>query len=258
MTGLDTFLLGSAASLVAGLGTGLGGLAIYAVRRMTTALETLLMSLAAGIMLAASAFSLLIPALEAAEPDVGPVGAGLVASAALLLGAGAFWTAHRYIPHEHFFKGREGQDIVHVRRLWLFVLAIAIHNFPEGLAVGAGFGGDDQARSMALATGILIQNMPEGFIVAMALVALGNARRAAFLVALLTGMVEPVGGVLGAGAVAFVEPLLPWALGFAAGAMLFVVGGEMIPETHRKGYESRATFGLLLGFCLMLMLDQSL
>jgi ZIP family zinc transporter len=113
-------------------------------------------------------------------------------------------------------------------------------------------------RSIALATGILIQNMPEGFIVAMALVALNNSARTAFLVALMTGLVEPVGGMIGSGAVAFVDPLLPWALSFAAGAMLFVIGGEMIPETHRKGYESRATFGLLAGFCIMLVLDQSL
>ncbi len=258
MAGLDTFLLGSAASLVAGLGTGLGALAIYAVRRMTLALETLLMSLAAGIMLAASAFSLLIPALEAAEPTAGAFGAGLIASAAVLLGAGLFWLVHHYVPHEHFIKGREGQDLLEVKRLWLFVLAITIHNFPEGLAVGAGFGGEDQARSIALTLGILIQNMPEGFIVAAALVALGNGRRLAFLVALLTGLVEPVGGLFGAGAVAFVQPLLPWALAFSAGAMLFVIGGEMIPETHRKGYESRATFGLLLGFCLMLIIDQAL
>jgi ZIP family zinc transporter len=258
MSGLDTFLLGSVASLVAGLGTGLGGLAIYAVRRLTTALETLLMSLAAGIMLAASAFSLLIPALEAAEPEVGSLGAGVVASVALMLGATLFWLAHHYVPHEHFFKGREGQDILHVKRLWLFIIAITIHNFPEGLAVGAGFGGDDQARSIALATGILIQNMPEGFIVAMAMVALGYSRWVAFVISLFTGLVEPVGGLLGAGAVAFVEPLLPWALSFAAGAMLFVIGGEMIPETHRKGYESRATFGLLVGFCIMLLLDQAL
>jgi ZIP family zinc transporter len=258
MSGVDTFVLGSLASLLAGLGTGIGGLFVYLVRRMTLALETLLMSMAAGVMLAASAFSLLIPALEAAAPDFGDAGAGLVASLGVLIGAAAFWTAHHYVPHEHFFKGREGQDLVQVKRLWLFVLAITIHNFPEGLAVGAGFGGPDQSKSIALATGILVQNMPEGFIVAMALIALNYPRRTAVLIALLTGLVEPVGGLLGAGAVAFVEPLLPWTMAFAAGAMLFVIGGEMIPETHRKGYESRATFGLMIGFCLMLTIDQSL
>ncbi|WP_119166915.1 ZIP family metal transporter [Algihabitans albus] len=258
MAGFDTFLLGTAASLVAGLGTGLGALAIFAVRRMTAALETLLMSMAAGIMLAASVLSLLLPAIEAAEPTAGATGAGLIASTAVLLGGGLFWLVHRYVPHEHFVKGREGRDSLEVRRLWLFVLAITIHNFPEGLAVGAGFGGDDPERSIALTLGILVQNMPEGFIVAAALVALGYRRRPAFLVALLTGLVEPVGGLLGAGAVAFVAPLLPWALAFAAGAMLFVIGGEMIPETHRRGFESRATFGLLIGFCLMVMIDQTI
>ncbi len=258
MAGYDTFLLGSAASLVAGLGTGLGALAIFVVRRPTAALETTLMSLAAGIMLAASVFSLLMPALEAAEPSAGPVGAGLIASAAFLIGGGLFWLAQQHMPHGHLTTGREGQDDLEVKRLWLFVLAITIHNFPEGLAVGAGFGGDDQSRSVALTLGILIQNMPEGFIVAAALVALGYPHGRAFFVALLTGLVEPFGGLLGAGAVTFVAPLLPWALAFAAGAMLFVIGGAMIPETHRKGFESRAVFGLLIGFCLMVMIDQTI
>jgi ZIP family zinc transporter len=177
---------------------------------------------------------------------------------AVLGGGGLFWLAHHYLPHEHFVKGREGRggpDAITSRRLWLFIIAICLHNFPEGLAVGAGFGQEDLGASIALALGIAIQNMPEGFIVAAALVALGYAVRASFWLALLTGLIEPVGGVIGAGAVALVQPALPWALGMAAGAMIFVVAGEMIPETHRKGFEGRATLGLLFGFALMLLLD---
>jgi ZIP family zinc transporter len=264
MTQQEIFLLGSLASLIAGLGTGLGALPIFAIQRLSTSLETTLLALSGGIMLAASAFSLLIPSLEVASgSNTHQSLAGLLVATGTLLGGTTFWLVHRYIPHEHFTKGREScpethKDSLFFKRLWLLIIAITLHNFPEGLAVGVGFGGSDSQSGWALTTGIAIQNMPEGFIVALALVSLGYSRGLAFLVALFTGLVEPVGGLVGAGAVAYVEPLLPWALAFAAGAMLFVVGGEMIPETHRKGYETQATFGLLVGFCLMIVLDTAL
>lgn len=259
MGAMEVVLRGGLGSLLAGLGTGLGALPIFLLRRMSPAVETTLLSLAAGIMLAAAAFSLLIPGLEAAElRGYGARGAAVAMACAVLAGGGIFWLAHRYLPHEHFVKGREGPDVpdsLTSRRLWLFIFAICLHNFPEGLAVGAGFGQDDLGASIALALGIAIQNMPEGFIVAAALVALGYGIGLSFWLALLTGLIEPVGGLVGAGAVALVQPALPWALGLAAGAMIFVVAGEMIPETHRKGFESRATIALLCGFALMLLLD---
>ncbi|MEX0760604.1 MAG: ZIP family metal transporter [Tistlia sp.] len=256
---MEVVLRGGLASLLAGLGTGVGAFAIFFLRRMSPALETTLLSLAAGIMLAAAAFSLLLPGLEVAElRGYGESGAAIVMALSVLAGGGLFWVANRFVPHEHFVKGREGPggpDAVTSRRLWLFIIAICLHNFPEGLAVGAGFGQDDLGASIALTVGIAIQNMPEGFVVAAALVALNYGVRLSFWLALLTGLIEPVGGILGAAAVALVQPALPWALGLAAGAMIFVVAGEMIPETHRKGFESRATLGLLCGFALMLLLD---
>lgn len=259
MGAMDIVLRGGLGSLLAGLGTGLGALPIFLLRRMSPAVETTLLSLAAGIMLAAAAFSLLLPGLEAAEArGYGAQGAAVALAFAVLAGGGIFWLAHHCLPHEHFVKGREGPgapDSVTSRRLWLFITAICLHNFPEGLAVGAGFGQDDLGASIALALGIAIQNIPEGFIVAAALVALGYRVGPSFWLAFLTGLIEPVGGLVGAGAVAVVQPALPWALGLAAGAMIFVVGGEMIPETHRKGLEGRATIGLLCGFSLMLLLD---
>jgi ZIP family zinc transporter len=221
-----------------------------------------LLSGAGGIMLAASAFSLLLPGLDVAAGTVGNDAlAGIMIAAGTLLGGTAFWAVHNFLPHEHFIKGAESGagisegDQLLAKRLWFFILAITLHNFPEGLAVGVGFGGSDEAAGWALTLGIGIQNMPEGFIVALAMVSLGYSKMIAFAVAFLTGLVEPAGGLVGASAVAFVQPLLPWALAFAAGAMLFVVGGEIIPETHRKGRETEATFGLLLGFCLMIVLD---
>lgn len=259
MGAAEIVLLGGLGSLLAGLGTGVGALPIFLLRRMNPAVETTLLSLAAGVMLAAAAFSLLIPGLEAAEArGYGARGGAVVMAVSVMAGGAFFWFGHRLLPHEHFFKGREGPegpDALTAHRLWLFIIAICLHNLPEGLAVGAGFGQPDLGASVALATGIALQNMPEGFIVAAALVSLGYSVRLSFWLALLTGLIEPVAGIAGAGAVALVEPFLPWALGLAAGAMIFVVGGEMIPETHRKGYENRATIGLLGGFSLMLLLD---
>jgi ZIP family zinc transporter len=139
--------------------------------------------------------------------------------------------------------------------VWLFIIAITLHNFPEGMAVGVGFAGGDVRNGVPLAIGIGLQNIPEGFAVALSLISVGNSTARAFWVATLTGLVEPVGGVIGAGVVSLAEPLMPVILGMAAGAMLFVISDEIIPETHRRGYENVATFSLLGGFVVMMMLD---
>ena len=145
-----------------------------------------------------------------------------------------------------------------LRRTWLFVFAIALHNLPEGLAIGVAYAGTDIARASALTMGIAIQDIPEGLVVAVALVAVGYSRVRAVMLAVATGLLEPVGAVLGASIVEYSILMLPWGLGFAAGAMLFVVSHEIIPESHRKGHEVSATVGLLLGFVLMMFLDTSL
>jgi zinc transporter, ZIP family len=135
------------------------------------------------------------------------------------------------------------------------VIAITIHNFPEGMAVGVGFGGGDVAKGVSLATGIGLQNAPEGLAVALALRGQGYSRGKSFWVALLTGLVEPVGGVLGAALVSVSVYALPWGLAFAAGAMLYIISHEIIPETHRHGHQNRATVGLMVGVILMMFLD---
>ncbi|MEX2408987.1 MAG: ZIP family metal transporter, partial [Rhodovibrionaceae bacterium] len=145
-----------------------------------------------------------------------------------------------------------------IKRLWLFVLAITLHNFPEGLAVGVGAVQEDTGKGLALTLGILAQNIPEGLIAAIALYALGYGLWPAFGLSALTGLVEPIGGLLGAAAVGLSAALLPWALAVSAGAMITVVGGEMIPETHRAGHENRATAALIVGFAAMLLLDSGL
>ena len=163
----------------------------------------------------------------------------------------------RFLPHGHFILGHEGPSS-RVKKIWLFIIAITIHNFPEGLAVGVGFGGDDIANDTSLAIGIGPQNMPEGLAVALPLLGLGYSRQKAIGIATLTGLVEPVGGLLGVAAVSVFHPILALGLAFAAGAILFVISDEIIPETHAKGRSRLATFGIIAGFIVMMALDNLL
>ena len=252
-TGADIVWLGFLGSLLAGLGTGVGGLGVFAVRTLSPKLEDALLSAAAGIMLAASFFSLLLPAIEHGERQfcAKPLAVAVVV-AGLLLGAVALHLVHRLVPHEHFIAGREGPEAAALRRIWLFVLAITLHNFPEGMAVGVGFAGGDVANGVSIATGIGLQNIPEGLAVAVSLLAVRYSRLHAFLIALVTGLAEPVGGLFGAVAVWLAAPLMPFTLGFAACAMLFIISDEIIPETHRRGFETLATFSLMIGFAIMM------
>ncbi|PUE03602.1 MAG: ZIP family metal transporter [Candidatus Sedimenticola endophacoides] len=240
---------GFLASLGAGLLTGVGALGVYFVSRLSPRLEDGLLSFAAGIMLAASFFSLILPAIAYGEAQVGdrPV-AVLIVIVGILCGALVLSVLHRLLPHEHFFAGHEGPESAALGRIWLFVIAITMHNFPEGMAVGVGFSGGDIAKGLSLATGIGIQNIPEGLAVSLSLMAVGYSRAKAVGYGFLTGLAEPLGGLFGAIAGSLAGPLMPWTLAFAAGAMLFVISDEIIPETHRRGYETQATFSLLAGF----------
>lgn len=248
--GASAFWSGVTGSLIAGVGTGFGALPIFLRRRWGERGQTLMLAVAAGIMLAATLFSLILPALELGAARSGSaLAAAAVAAAGVLLGGAAIWGFHSLAPHGHGVERREGEPKPW-SRYWLFVLAITLHNFPEGLSVGVAWGaGRDEGLSITV--GILLQNLPEGLAVAAALIAAGYSRLRAFAVSFGTGLVEPVGGIVGAAAVA----LLPWALAFAAGAMLFVVAGEIIPETHRGGRERLSTFSLAAGFCLMMLVD---
>lgn len=248
--------LGGAASLAAGAATAVGAAAVFLVRSISQRLNDALLGFSAGVMLAASFFSLIIPGIDRAKADLGSTALGaLVVMAAVMLGAVAISAINRYMPHEHFVLGHQGIEIRALRQIWLFVFAITLHNFPEGLAVGVGYGAGDIAGANVLALGIGLQNIPEGLAVAVALRALGYERLTCFSIGGATGLVEPVGGLLGISAVTLFAPLLPWGLGFAAGAMLFVVSNEIVPETHRSGHEQAATFGLMTGLAIMTFLD---
>jgi zinc transporter, ZIP family len=256
LLGLSTIQVGVLASLVAGLFTAVGAIPIFFLRRISQATEDAMMGFGAGVMLAAVAFELVLPAAEIAGAQYDSVGMAIVVlTVGVGLGGGFLLLVHRMVPHEHFFIGpQSGGDRAKVRRVYLFVFAIALHNLPEGLAVGVGFGGDVR-DGITLAVGIGLQNMPEGLIVAVALLSLGYSKGAAFGISLLTGLVQPIGGLIGVTAVSLMAALLPWALAFAGGAMLFVISHEIIPESHRKGHEAKATLGVLVGFVALLAID---
>jgi zinc transporter, ZIP family len=248
--------VGLLVSLLAGLSTAVGALPVFFTRRIAPWLQDGLLGFAAGVMLAATAFSLVVPALGHAG---GGWGGAAVVGAGILLGGVFLDLIDRYAPHEHFIKGPEGGGAnSQLAGIWLFVIAITIHNFPEGLAVGVATGSGDLANGLSVAIGIGLQNVPEGLAVAVALLGQGYTPLYAFGVSLLTGLVEPVGGLVGAGAVTMGQGILPWALAFAAGAMLFVIMDEIIPETHKRGNERVATFMMLAGFIVMMALDTAL
>lgn len=238
--------IGSIASLLAGLATGAGAIPVLFIRRVSDRLLDAMLGFSAGVMLAAASFSLIVPAIDLGGPWVAVLG--------IVLGAFILHLIDRFVPHFHPALGLEGRPS-RLSRIWLFVLAITIHNFPEGLAVGVSFGSGDIAAGLVIATAIGLQNMPEGLAVALPLLREGYSRRKALWYGTLTGLIEPVGGLLGVALVSVFIAILPWGLAFAAGAMLFVVSDEMIPESHRKGFEREATFGLIAGFVIMMLLD---
>jgi ZIP family zinc transporter len=205
------------------------------------------------------AFSLLLPGIEAGTQLTGHAlkGAGLVVlgmglGVLLMLGLDAF------TPHEHDKTGPCGPGHERCQRVWLFVMAVAIHNLPEGMAVGVGFAQGDMSVGLPLATAIALQDIPEGLAVAMTLRAIGTPGWKAVGIAALGGLLEPLGALIGVSLVGSSALAYPVGLGLAAGAMLFVVSHEVIPETHRNGHQTTATLGLMAGFALMMVLDTSL
>jgi ZIP family zinc transporter len=253
---METVAIGFVASLIAGLATGVGALPILLTVNMTERFQGVLLGLGGGVMLGATSFSLIVPGVEAAiAQGYSRPNAAFILSVGILLGAGLIWFAHENFPHEHFFKGREGSARQNFERIWLFIVAITLHNFPEGLAVGVGFGGENPSGGLALATGIGLQNMPEGLVVALALRNLRYSINYSLGVSFLTGLVEPIGGIVGASVVSLAQPILPWAMAFAAGAMLFVIVDEIIPEINCKGLAQEGTFGVMTGFVAMMFMD---
>ena len=242
--------------MTAALATALGATPVLFSQQYSQKTYTILLGFGAGVMLAACSFSLIIPGLQLARTGgLGSFNSAVVVGSGIVLGALLMLFMDRYIPHEHFDKGREGPDSAAFKRVWLFVIAITLHNLPEGLSIGLAFAGANFMSAQALAMGISIQDIPEGMVVAVALRAIGYSRVGSFSLSVLAGLVEPLAALLGILLVGFNPALLPIGLGFAAGAMLFVISHEIIPESHRGGRERYATTGLVVGFVLMMFLD---
>jgi len=254
--GVRLALLGGVAGFAA---TALGALPALVLRAIPQRVEDSLLGLAAGMMLAASAFSLLIPGIEAGASllDSRALGAAVVVFG-MALGVLLMLGLDEFTPHEHDKTGPCGPGAERCGRIWLFVFAIALHNLPEGMAIGVSFSQADLAVGMPLTTAIALQDIPEGLAVALALRGAGFAPGLSVLVAAVSGVLEPIGALLGVGLSSGLALAYPLGLGLAAGAMIFVVSHEVIPETHRNGHQTPATLGLMAGFALMMVLDTAL
>ncbi len=261
-------LLALAATLFTWGMTALGAAMVFFFREIRLQILNMMLGFASGVMIAASFWSLLAPAIEMAQGRTVP--AWLIAAAGFLCGAGFLWLADRLMPHMHLSPNGEGQmdgPPSHWRRSVLLVLSITLHNIPEGLAVGVAFGAAASGKdgvtllsAMTVALGMGLQNFPEGAAVSIPLRREGMPRSECFFYGQASGLVEPIAGVLGALLVSSMEALLPFALAFAAGAMIFVVVEELIPSSQAGGNQETdlATVGCILGFTLMMILDVAL
>ncbi|OPG71054.1 ZIP family metal transporter [Pseudomonas ogarae] len=240
------------------LGTALGAVPVLVIRRMPQAVSDSLLGFGAGVMLAATAFSLIVPGIVAAEQlGLTPWAASGLICFGIMSGAFGLYLVDRKVSASpERLVAEPGRPII-APRIWLFVFAIIAHNIPEGMAVGVSAGGG-MPDADSLAMGIALQDVPEGLVIALVLAAAGMSRVKAFLIGAASGLVEPVFALLCAWLVSLAEMLLPLGLALAAGAMLLVVTHEVIPESRRNGHEKLASLGLLLGFCLMMVLDTAL
>ncbi len=240
--------------------TALGAGLVFFTKQVSRLFLDVMLGFAAGVMLAASYWSLLAPALAMSEP-LGKL-SWMPAAVGFMGGAIFLRLVDRFLPHIHYLSGLKEGPNTHWKRTTLLVAAVTLHNIPEGLAVGVAFGAvavglpeAGLAGAISLALGIGLQNLPEGAAVSLPLRGEGVSRRKAFLVGQASGLVEPIAGVIGAAAVVVMQPLLPYALAFAAGAMVFVVVEEVVPESQSAGNGDWATMGVIIGFTLMMILD---
>ncbi|WP_354337188.1 ZIP family metal transporter [Pseudomonas kilonensis] len=240
------------------LGTALGAVPVLVIRRMPQAVSDSLLGFGAGVMLAATAFSLIVSGIAAAEQlGLTPWAASGLICVGIMSGAFGLYLVDRKVSASpERMVVAPGRPII-APRIWLFVFAIIAHNIPEGMAVGVSAGGG-MPDADSLAMGIALQDVPEGLVIALVLAAAGMSRVKAFLIGAASGLVEPVFALLCAWLVSLAEMLLPLGLALAAGAMLLVVTHEVIPESRRNGHEKLASLGLLVGFCLMMVLDTAL
>lgn len=242
--------------LLTALGVGgatvIGSLLGFIFKKVSHRFSDIVLSFAAGVMLAAAVLGLIIPSLEYG----GKYGI-IITVAGIFSGAICLNLIDKLVPHLHKLAGTDSENHNNksLDKVLLFVCAIAIHNLPEGIAAGVGFGSGNSSQALIIAGGIALQNIPEGMVIIGPLLSAGVTARKTFIIAMITGLVEVVGTLLGFFAVSVASAILPFALAFAGGTMLYVISDEMIPETHAHGSERGATYALLIGFCVMLVTD---
>lgn len=242
--------------LLTALGVGgatvVGALIGFAFKNISHKFADIVLSFASGVMLAAAVLGLVIPSIEKG----GQYGV-LVTVVGIFVGAVCLTLIDKLVPHLHKLLGgeMENHNNANLNKVLLFVIAIGIHNLPEGIAAGVGFGSGDVTQALLIAGGIALQNIPEGMVIIAPMIAAGVSPKKTFVCALITGFVEVVGTLIGYFAVSVSTAILPFALAFAGGTMLYVISDEMIPETHSHGSERGATYALLVGFCVMLACD---
>ena len=241
-------------ALGVGGATMIGAVLGFVFRKISHRFSDIVLAFAAGVMMAAAVIGLILPSLEYHGKLALPV-----TIAGIFCGALCLTVLDRMVPHLHKLAGVEPEghpsQTERLDKVLLFVMAIALHNFPEGVAAGVSFGGGNTAEALVVAGGIALQNIPEGMVIIGPMLAAGVSPRRTLLCAMATGVVEVLGTLLGYGAVSLSTAILPFMLAFAGGTMLYVISDEMIPETHAHGCERGATFALLIGFCLMLATD---
>lgn len=242
-------------ALGVGFATVFGSIIGFALKRIPHKFNDIVLSFAAGIMLAAAVLGLIIPAVEQTESFAGL----LVVVGGILCGSVFLSLMDRVVPHLHTIAGvseqSQRENAANLNRAMLFVFAIGIHNLPEGIAAGVSFGTGNIADAITVAGGIALQNIPEGMVIIAPMISAGIKKGRTFVIALCTGLVEVIGTVIGYFVVSASVTILPFALSFAGGTMLYVISDEMIPETHSHGFEKGATYSLLIGFCVMLVMD---
>ncbi len=242
--------------LLTALGVGgatvLGALIGFIFKKTSQKFSEIVLSFAAGVMLAAAVLGLILPSL-----DYGGKWGLLITVVGIFAGAVALNVIDKLVPHLHKLAGVESEEHKNqsLSKVLLFVSAIAIHNLPEGIAAGVGFGSGNETHALLIAGGIALQNIPEGMVIIGPMLATGIKPKKTFLIASLTGVIEIIGTLIGYFAVSIASAILPFALAFAGGTMLYVISDEMIPETHAHGHQRGATYALLVGFCLMLVSD---
>ena len=239
-------------ALGVGTATVIGALLGFVFKGLSHKFADIVISFAAGVMLSAAILGLILPSMEHGGKY------GLITTVAgIFAGALCLNLLDKLIPHLHKLTGTEKdlRDDPHTSRILLFVLAIAIHNLPEGIAAGVGFGSGDISHALVIAGGIALQNIPEGMVIIAPMLSAKIKPGRTLLLASLTGLVEVIGTLIGYFAVSISTVILPFALSFAGGTMLYIISDEMIPETHSHGNQRAATYALLVGFCLMLVTD---